>query len=75
MKILVVNNYKEPEKARQALQNIALCTGEQPEMVEYTIARLKDAVLQKDPDIVILTGSNFMLSKPDTRMVFQPEMI
>ncbi len=74
MKILVVNNYKEPEKARQALQNIALCTGEQPEMVEYTIARLKDAVLQKDPNIVILTGSNFMLSKPDTRMVFRPEM-
>ncbi len=74
MKILVVNNYKEPEKAKQALHNIALCTGEQPEMAEYTIARLKDAVLQKDPDIVILTGSNFMLSKPDTRMVFQPEM-
>ena len=74
MKILVVNNYKEPEKARQALQNIALCTGEQPEMVEYRIAGLKDVVLQKDPDIVILTGSNFMLSKPDTRMVFRPEM-
>ncbi len=74
MKILVVSNYKEPEKARQALQNIALCTGEQPEIVEYTIARLKDVVLQKDPDIVILTGSNFMLSKPDTRMVFRPEM-
>ncbi len=74
MKILVVNNYKEPEKARQALQNIALCTGEQPEMVEYTTARLKDVVLQKHPDIMILTGSNFMLSKPDTRMVFQPEM-
>ncbi len=74
MKILVVNNYKEPEKARQALQNIALCTGEEPEMVEYTIARLKDVVLQKDPDIVVLTGSNFMLSKPDTRTVFQAEM-
>ena len=74
MKILVVNNYKEPEKAKQALQNIALCTGEQPEMIEYTIARLKDVVLQKDPDTVILTGSNYMLSKPDTRMVFRPEM-
>jgi len=74
LKILVVNNYKEPEKARQALQNIALCTGERPEMVEYAIASLKDAVLQKDPDIVILTVSNFMLSKPDTRMVFRPEM-
>jgi GMP synthase-like glutamine amidotransferase len=74
LKILVVNNYKEPERARQALQNIALCTGEQPEMVDYTTARLKDVVLQKDPDMVILTGSNFMLSKPDTRIVFQPEM-
>ena len=74
MKILVVNNYKEPEKAKQAFDNIALCTGEQPEMVEYKIAHLKDAVLQKDPDIAILTGSNFMLSKPDTRMVFRPEM-
>jgi GMP synthase-like glutamine amidotransferase len=74
LKILVINNYKEPEKARQALQNIALCTREQPEMVDYTIARLKDVVLQKDPDAVVLTGSNFMLSKPDTRMVFQPEM-
>lgn len=74
MKILVVNNYKEPEKAKQALHNIKLCTGEQPEMIEYTITDLKDAVLQRDPDIVILTGSNFMLSKPDTRMVFRPEM-
>lgn len=74
MKILVINNYKEPEKAKQALRNIALCTGEQPEMIEYTITDLKDAVLQRDPDIVILTGSNFMLSKPDTRMVFRPEM-
>jgi GMP synthase (glutamine-hydrolysing) len=74
LKILVINNYKEPEKARQALQNIALCTGEQPEMVDYTISRLKDVVLQKDPDVVILTGSNFMLSKPDTRMVFQSEI-
>ena len=74
MKILVVNNYKEPEKAQQALRNIALCAGEEPEMIEYTIASLKDAVLQKDPDVVILTGSNFMLSKADTRIVFRSEM-
>jgi GMP synthase-like glutamine amidotransferase len=74
LKILVVNNYKEPEKAKQALQNIALCTDQRPEMLDYTTTRLQDIVLQKDPDIVILTGSNFMLSKPDTRMVFRPEM-
>ena len=74
MKILVINNYKEPEKAKQALNNIALCTGQQPEMIDYKIAGMHDLVLQKNPDITILTGSNFMLSKPDTRMVFQPEM-
>jgi len=74
LKILVVNNYKEPEKAKQALHNIALCTSQQPEMLDHNATRLQEAVLQKDPDIVILTGSNFMLSKPDTRMVFRPEM-
>ena len=72
--ILVINNYKEPEKAKQALHNIALCIGQQPELLDHNATRLHEAVLQKDPDIVILTGSNFMLSKPDTRMVFQPEM-
>ncbi len=74
MKILVINNYKEPEKAKQALHNIGLCTDQRPEMLDYTTSRLQDIVLQKQPDIVILTGSNFMLSKPDTRIVFQPEM-
>jgi len=43
-------------------------------MLDYKTPRLIDVVPQKDPDIVILTGSNFMLSKPDTRMVFQHEM-
>jgi GMP synthase (glutamine-hydrolysing) len=74
LKILVINNYKEPEKATQALHNIGLCADQRPEMLDYTTSRLHDVVLQKDPDIVILTGSNFMLSKPDTRIVFQPEM-
>ena len=74
MKILVINNYKEPEKAKQALHNIALCAGQRPEMLDYKTASLHDEVLQRNADIVILTGSNFMLSKPDTRLVFQPEM-
>jgi len=74
LKILVINNYKEPEKAKQALDNITLCAGQRPEMLDYKTARLHDVVLQKDPEVTILTGSNFMLSKPDTRMVFQPEM-
>jgi len=74
LKILVINNYKEAEKAKQALHNIALCTGQKPEMIDYTTPQLADIVLQKDLDVAILTGSNFMLAKADTRMVFQQEM-
>src|SRR5437660_12785593 len=74
MKILVINNYKEPEKAKQALHNIALCTGQKPEMLDHKTANLHDTAMQKDRELVILTSSNFMLSKPDTRMVFQPEL-
>src|SRR6266566_3006085 len=43
-------------------------------MLDYTTPRLHETVLEKKPDLAILTGSNFMLSKPDTRLVFQPEM-
>ena len=43
-------------------------------MIDYKTTDLQDVVLQGGPDAVILTGSNFMLSKPDTRMVFQPEI-
>src|SRR5437016_8833523 len=43
-------------------------------MLDHKTANLHDTAMQKDPDLVILTGSNFMLSKPDTRMVFEPEI-
>ena len=74
MKIVVVNNYKEEEKARRALANLAACTGQTPEMVDYKTRNLVDIVADKSPDFVVLTGSNFMLSKTDTRTVFQREM-
>ena len=43
-------------------------------MLDYRIANLLDKVETWDPDMVILTGSNYMLSKSDTRLVFQNEM-
>src|SRR5437879_13507239 len=43
-------------------------------MLDYTAPMLHETVLERRPDLAILTGSNFMLAKPDTRMVFQPEM-
>ncbi len=74
MKIIVINNYKEDLRAQQALQNLTRCTGQPLEMMKYTTPYLQERLIEKEPDLTILTGSNFMLSKPDTRMVFQPEI-
>ena len=74
MKILVVNNYRENEKAQQALQNLSICAGQSLEMMNYTTPNLQERILEKKPNLAILTGSNFMLTKPDTRLVFQQEI-
>lgn len=74
MKVVVVNNYKEDEKAQQAVRNLARCTGQKPEMLDYKTKNLVDTVRNRSPDLVIMTGSNFMLSKSDTKTVFQEEM-
>jgi GMP synthase (glutamine-hydrolysing) len=74
LKIVVVNNYKENEKAQEAVRNLERCTGQKPEMLDYKIGKLVEAVRDKSPDLVIMTGSNFMLSKSDTKIVFQEEM-
>lgn len=74
MKIVVVNNYKEEEKARQASANLSRCGGQPLEMLDYRTRDIVGTVKDKMPDLVILTGSNYMLSKSDTRIVFQQEM-
>lgn len=43
-------------------------------MLDYRSRGLLDMVTHRSPDLAILTGSNFMLSKSDTKTVFQQEM-
>ena len=74
MKIVVVNNYKDHAKKQQVVQNLNRCTGETVESVDHHTSNLADQITAKDPDAVILTGSSFMLTKPDTRLVFAPEI-
>jgi GMP synthase (glutamine-hydrolysing) len=74
LKIVVVSNYKESEKARQALNNLTRCTGQRLEVLDYRTQGLSDLIMDRSPDLAILTGSNYMLSKSDTRTVFQQEM-
>jgi GMP synthase (glutamine-hydrolysing) len=74
LKIVVVNNYKEDEKAQEAIRNLARCTGQRPEMLDYKTRNLVEEMRDRSPDLVIMTGSNFMLSRSDTKTIFQEEM-
>ena len=74
MKIVVVNNYKELNQAERAVQNIERCTGQSVEKIDYKEPDLYNKVVESEPDLVILTGSSALLSKPRTRDIFQPEM-
>ena len=74
MKIVVVNNYKEPNQTEKAVQNIEKCTGQSVEKIDYYQQDLHSRVVECGPDLVILTGSSSLLSRPRTRELFQPEM-
>jgi GMP synthase (glutamine-hydrolysing) len=74
LKIVVVNNYKEPRQTEKAVQNMEKCAGQLVERIDYKEPDLYSRVLGFGPDLVVLTGSSALLSKPRTRELFQPEM-
>jgi len=74
LKIVVVNNYKEPRQIDRAAQNIERCTGQSIEKIDFNEPELHTRVTESEPDLVILTGSSALLSKPRTWERFQPEM-
>lgn len=74
MKIVVVNNYKEPNQTERAVQNIEKSAGQSVEKIDYTEPDLYSRVVGSGPDLVILTGSSALLSKPRTREQFEAEM-
>ena len=74
MKIVVVNNYKEPSQTDRAVLNIEKCIGQSIEKMDYKERDLPSKIVESEPDLVILTGSSALLSKPRTRELFQPEI-
>jgi GMP synthase (glutamine-hydrolysing) len=74
LKIVVVNNYKEPNQTDRAVLNIEKCTGQLVEKIDCKEPDLYSKVVESGPDLLVLTGSSALLSKPRTRELFQPEM-
>ncbi len=71
---MVVNNYKQPDQLERAVQNIEKSTRHPIQRIDYRESDLQGRVRKSNPDLVILTGSSALLSKPRTRELFQPEM-
>ncbi len=73
-KIVFVNNYRDKEKGRKAFSNIARCTGQTPVLLEHDAPNLAELVTAMDPSLMLLSGSEFLLSKPGTKEKFRHEM-
>ena len=74
MKIIVVNNYKETRQTEKEVENIERCTGQLTETMDFNDPDLHARIIDRKPDLAILTGSSALLSRPRTRELFQPEM-
>ncbi len=73
-KIVFVNNYRDKEKGRKALSNIARCIGQSPVLVEHDTSNLAELVTSLDPSLMLLSGSEFLLSKTGTQEKFRQEI-
>ncbi len=74
MRLVLVNNYKQAEKTQEAVRNLTRCTGETVQLVDRKTPDFATRVLEKDPDIVFLSGSTSLLTGPGTRKEFEAEM-
>ncbi len=74
MRLVVINNYKGAEKRKEVLRNLARCTENKVEVVDYDVPELATRVLEMDPDIAFLSGSGYLLARSRTRERFLPEI-
>ena len=56
------------------MQNLERCTGQSTEKIDFNERDLSRRVVEFEPDLVILTGSSALLSKPRNQELFQPEI-
>lgn len=72
--LVLVNNYKDREKGRKALRNIARCTSQPLQMIDHATPNLAEKLSDLEPDLVFLSGSEHLLSRPTTKEAFQGEI-
>lgn len=73
-KLVLVDNYRDKEKGRKALLNLTKCTGHSLAMVDHHTQNLAEIVTGMEPSLVFLSGSEYLLSKTETRERFRQEI-
>ncbi len=74
MRLVLISNYKEQEKAQQTLNNLTRCAGQPVEMVHHSTPELATKILDMEPDLVFLSGSGHLLTRPETLKLFQEQI-
>src|SRR5712692_2341302 len=73
-RLVLVNNYRDREKGQKALRNLARCTGQPLEMVEHGTHNLAEKIRDLNPTLGVLSGSEYLLSRPGTKEAFREEI-
>jgi len=74
MRLLLVNNYGNPGKTEATVQALANASAEKVDLVDYRTPNLYENITEQEPDLVFLSGSSHMLTKPENQRNFEPEM-
>ncbi len=74
MRLLLINNYKEQEKAQQTLNNLTRCAGQPIEMVHHSTPGLATKIPDMEPDLLFLSGSGHLLTRPETLKRFREQI-
>ena len=73
-RLVLVNNYKDREKGEKALSNLSRCISKPIEIVQHGTRNLAETLEEMEPALVVLSGSEYLLSRPGTKEAFQEEI-
>ena len=73
LRLILLNNYSSSEKTEVTLQSLGKSTGQKIELVDYRTPSLYEKIMDRSPDLLFLSGSSHMLTRPENQRNFEPE--
>lgn len=74
MHLVLLNNYSNAVKTQETLRSLSRIVGERIQLEDYRTAGLYEKITRSPPDLLILSGSGHMLTKPENQRAFAPVM-